>query len=393
MPTAIPTELLDDSSAGLRPLKILQLVSGTDVNGALVHCRLLARELAKRGHLVSIGCRAGSWLWNQMDDSSVRLITCDMKRRPVSRMQSFADWIRREKFDVMQTHMSSANLFGVLMKQMTGVPVVATAHSRHIQPHWRFNDHVIANSAVTQRYMRRVNRVNPQRLTTVHCFVDDEKFREQETIIYRGLRRQWRFQLDARVVVIAGDVVPHKGHWYFFQCLPDLLKRFPDLQVVVVGRFKRDEKYTQKLRRFLLQHRILNRVKWIGRRNNMQEVLSAADLAVIPSLVESLGMVALECMAVGTPVVASRTGGLIELIENEQNGLLVPAKNPQAIGQAVTRLLKCEQLQTELVAGGKSVVATRFSTDVLVRQVEAVLRQTAGRVADVEDRSCSSSAA
>ena len=222
-----------------RPLKILQLVSGTDVNGALVHCRLLCRQLALRGHEVTVACRDRSWLWSQMDDSQVRMVTCEMNRRPFDDVRRFADWVRREEFDVMHTHMSSAHMFGIILKQLTGIPVVATAHSRHIQPHWHLNDHVIANSEATRRYHRRFNWLNPRRIETVHCFVDTRKFREPEPIIKRAIRRQWRFAPETRVLVVAGDVVPHKGHWYLFQALPELLDRFDDLRVVVVGRFGR----------------------------------------------------------------------------------------------------------------------------------------------------------
>lgn len=312
-----------------------------------------------------------------MDDSPVRLVTCRMRRWPLAELYRFANWIRREKFDVIHTHMSSAHMFGVIMKRMTGVPVVATAHSRHIQPHWRLNDHVIANSAATQRYQQRVNLVQSRRISTIHCFVDTCKFCEPDPVIYRGLRRQWHFQPDTRVMVIAGDVVPHKGHLFLFQCLPRLMRRYDDLRLVVVGRFQRRESYTRKLRNFLLQEGILKRVKWIGRRDNMHEILGAADLVIVPSIVESLGMIALESMAVGTPVIASRTGGLIELIEHERNGLLVPAKNSQAIGESVVRILDDLAFTRKLIAGGKQLVDQRFSPAVLARQVEDVLQQVA----------------
>jgi len=360
-----------------RRLKILQLVSGTDVNGALTHCRLLARELANLGHHVSIACRQNCWLWNQMEDSQVRMVTCSMKRWPLAELQRFAQWVRREQFDIMHTHMSSAHLFGILLKQMTGIPVVATAHSRHVQPHWRLNDHVIANSTVTARYHRRYNRVRPDRLATIHCFVDTDKFGSIDPVIYRGLRRQWRFTAETRVLMLAGDVVPHKGQWHLFQCLPELVRRFDDLRIVMVGRFKRGEPYTARLRNFQLEHKLWKRVRWIGRRNNMHEMLSAADVVVVPSIIESLGMVALESMAVGTPVVASRTGGLVELIENEHNGLLVPSKDSAAMTEAVTRVLSDKQLANDLVDEGRRVVAEQFSPLALARQVDEVLFQVA----------------
>lgn len=300
-----------------------------------------------------------------------------MKRWPLGELRRFANWVRRERFDVLHTHMSSAHMYGILLKQMTGIPVVATAHSRHVQPYWRLNDHVIANSGATRRFHRRVNRVRRDQISTIHCFVDTDRFCDPEPNIYRAIRRQWRFPATTRVIVMGGDVVPHKGHAYLFQALPELTQRFPDLRVVLVGRFRRGESCTNRLRQYLLDHQLYKRVKWIGRRNNMHEMLAAADLVAIPSLVESFGMVALESMAVGTPVIASQTGGLAEWIEHRRNGILVPPRNADAIAQAATELLEDAELRQTLISGGKQLVTTRFSPAALTRAIESVFHQVA----------------
>lgn len=359
------------------PLKILQLVSGIDVNGALVHCHLLSDGLARRGHHVTVACRSGSWLWSQLDERPVRLVTCRMNRWPLSQLTRFADWIRRERFDVMHTHMSSAHMYGIIMKRLTGVPVVATAHSRHVQPWWRLNDLIIANSNATRQFHQRVNRVRQDKIVTIHPFIDTDKFCEPEPHMYRAIRRQWRFPAEARVIVVAGDVVPHKGHTWLFQALPELTKAFPDLRVVLVGRFRRGESCTDRLRQFLIDQQLFKRVKWIGRRNNMQEMLGAADLVVIPSTVEAFGMVALESMSVGTPVIATNTGGLTELITHHQNGILVPPRNPQSLVQAVSRLLRDTGLREQLRVGGQRMIRDRFAPPVLTAEIERVLESVA----------------
>ena len=101
--------------------------------------------------------------------------------------------------------------------------------------------------------------------------------------------------------------------------------------------------------------------------------IRAADLVVMPSLVEAFGMVALESMAVGTPVVASETGGLKELITHRRNGLLVPPRNAPLLGGAITRLLTDPALRTQIVQGGLQTIQERFTPEVLTRQIETVL--------------------
>ena len=351
-----------------KPLKILQMVSGTVVNGALTHCRLLSGELAKRGHDVTIACRQGSWIWSQADDSSLRLVTCPMKRWPISKVRRFADWVTRESFDVIHTHMSSANLFGVLLKHLTGIPVVATAHCRHVQPHWYFNDLVLANSQATIDFQKRFNRVPDRRIELVPCFIDP-RFFNRNVAAHAALRRQWRFPADAQVIVIAGDVCNHKGHWYLFQALPKLCEQFPRLRVVVVGRFHRRENYCRRLREFQLANQLAKRVKWIGLRDNMPEVLSAADIVVQPSLVEAQGMIALESMAIGTAVIGSATGGLKDSIQDGWNGILVPTRNSASLFQAAKRLLGDNEQRKQICENGQTF-AQDFSLDSTVSRIE-----------------------
>jgi glycosyltransferase involved in cell wall biosynthesis len=358
-------------------LRILLITSGLDVNGALEHCRLLSRQLSRRGHEVTVLCRRRSWLWKRLDDIPVRVVESDMERWPLTRPLRVAAWARREGFDVMHTHMSRAHMYGIVLRHLTGIPVLATAHCQHLQPHWRANDHVIANSEATRRYLMRVNRVPARKVTTVHCFVDHERFARGDLHSRQGIRRQWRMTLEQPVIGVAGDVVRYKGHRFLFSALPALVREFPDLRMVVVGRFHRNEPCTQQLRRFQMQHGLQRRVKWIGRRDNMHQILAALDVVVMPSLVESMGMVALEAMAAGIPVVATRVGGLPELIEDGSSGLLVRPRDAGELSAAVGRILRDPELAERLRQGGRERAERAFSADRLTEKIERVYRQLA----------------
>jgi glycosyltransferase involved in cell wall biosynthesis len=169
--------------------------------------------------------------------------------------------------------------------------------------------------------------------------------------------------------------VPYKGHKYLFRALPELLRRFPDLKLVVVGRFSRKENCTRQLRMFQLKQGLVRRVKWLGRRDNMHQVMAALDVVVIPSLVESMGMVALEAMAAGTPVVAARTGGLNELIVDGKNGLLVNRKDPESLAAAVSLALSNSELAEQLAKEGRQWVADQFSPDRMTEKIETIYRE------------------
>lgn len=359
-------------------MRILQINSGTEINGAIMHTYLLSRQLRELGHDVSVVCRPGFWLWNHLDGTGVERVASQMVRRPLEILR-IARHVRRQQIDVIHTHMSRAHMFGLLLRMATGVPCVATAHNRHFQLHWRWNDFVIANSQATREFQIRVNRVSPARIQTVYCYSDLSRFQAVNAETRRRTRRELGINDQRPLIGIIGEVVKRKGHIYLIRALPEILRAYPDAQIALVGRFKRRERETQALRDFLAEQRLYRKIIWIGRRNNVQDFLAAMDVCVVPSIEEPLGLVAIEAQAAGTPVVVSDTGGLTEIVTHEQNGLVVPVKDSSAIAANVVRLLRDPDFATQLVANGRASVAERFAPEKLVLQVVDVLESVRRR--------------
>ena len=127
------------------------------------------------------------------------------------------------------------------------------------------------------------------------------------------------------------------------------------------------------------QPALANRVKWLGLRNNVQDYMAAFDLTVAPSIEEPLGMVALESLATGTPVVASNTGGLPEIVRPNETGLLVPPKNHDQLAQAIIAMAQDPETRERLGENGRRFVQENFDPEKLARQVESVFLKLAKR--------------
>jgi glycosyltransferase involved in cell wall biosynthesis len=360
-------------------VKILQIVSGQYVNGALVHVDLLTRELLKRGHEVQLLCRPRSWIWRRLHRTGIAKQKSELNRFPPNELLRIAHWIRQEGFDVIHTHMSRAHFFGILLSPLSGVPVVATAHTSHFQLHWRFNDLVIANSESTREYQRTRNGVPEKRLITIPCFIDLEKFSQTTAHTRHRMRRELGLRDGQPAVGVIGAVTPRKGQLELVQALPELVKRHPELKLIFIGQFERPCSYYKKIRKSLFEKKLFRRVIWVGRRNNVHELIQALDVCVVPSLKEPLGLCALEAMAAGVPVAAANVGGLREFVIPEHTGLLFDPQNAFDIADQVSRLLEDNGLRQTAIAGAHQMLQASFSPEAITGRIEAAYQSVVDR--------------
>ena len=359
-------------------LKILQIISGRDVNGAVMYCKFLSEQMQRFGHQVTVLCRPNVWIQQNLSPS-IEVFESDLSRRPLE-LRRVAKWIREQEFDVMHTHMSSAHFFGVVMRLMTRTPVVATAHQCSLQLHWWMNHHVIANSKSTANFQRRINRVPTSKLSTIYCFTDLDRFLNTTPKSVSVVQKEMQVNKDDFVVGMVGDVIPRKGHQYLFEAIEQIVAAVPNFKLVLVGRFSQNQPYVKRLENLQNQPALRNRVKWLGLRDNVQDFMAAFDLTVMPSLEEPLGLVALESLATGTPVVASNVGGLPEIVKPNDTGTIgVLQKIPSELARAVIAMAQDPAMRQRLGENGRQLVQENFSPEVLTRQVEIVFEQVVKR--------------
>lgn len=354
-------------------MKIMEIVSGHQVNGAVQHALLLARELSRRGHEITVVCRPNSWLSGQLAGEHVDVVHSDLHRWPLDELRRIASAAQSRGIAVLHTHMSRAHFFGVLLRRLCGIPCVATAHSRHIQLHWMFNDLVIAPSDATRRFHHRFNLVPAKRIETIPNFIDYHRLARYETQPRSRVRQQLGVGDDDQLLGVVGNVIPRKGQLDLIKALPRILPAAPRVKVVLAGELNRE--YARECREWAALLEVSERIIWAGARNDIPDLLGALDLFVLPSLEETFPLSILEAMAAGVPVVATSVGGVSECIESEVNGLLVPPARPDALAGAIVRVLASPDDARRLTAQGRRVVVDRYSSEAVVTRVEQAFQR------------------
>ena len=361
-------------------LNILQIISGRSVNGALVYCKILSERLSAKGHNVTIVCRPKSWVAANVNRSKIRVVESSMAKFPLSEFNRIRAIMNQEETHLIHSHMTRAQNFAIGLKMLTGVPVVATAHNRHFEIHWNFNDFVIANSKSTYDYHSRINRVPPSRMETIHCCADFDRFEKVDEESIAGVRSRLRLCADDFLVCVVGEFAIRKGHVHLIKALPKIVEQVPNLKVVFVGRFGRKQPHVRQMRKMILERGLQGRIKWVGRQSNVADYMAASQMTIVPSIEEPLGLVAIESQLANTPVVASATGGLKEIVKHEETGLLFSNSKHDALADSVIRLAHDEALRNRLAEQGLNYASTNFAPGRLIDQVEAVYNRILAQI-------------
>jgi glycosyltransferase involved in cell wall biosynthesis len=171
-----------------------------------------------------------------------------------------------------------------------------------------------------------------------------------------------------------GALAPQKGHEHLLRAMAVLSTPFPQLHLALLGEGDRQEYILDEARNL----GIGDRVHLAGFREEIPEANAAFDVAVLPSVAgEGSPAVVKEAMAMGVPVVATRIGGVGEILENERQGLLVPPDDEAALAEALGSLLRDPERRRTLGAAGRSRVE-EFSMEQMIRRTEDVYKRLCG---------------
>jgi glycosyltransferase involved in cell wall biosynthesis len=184
---------------------------------------------------------------------------------------------------------------------------------------------------------------------------------------------------NSTIVTVIGRLVPRKGQDVFLRAIALLAQQSLDVHGVLAGdvpsdpvHARRYNAYKAELEQLACQPTLQGRITFLGHRDDVQSVLAASDIVVMPSFAEPFGLVILEALAAGAPIVASNAGGHPEVIENGVTGLLVPPGDAARFAAAIRRLIEDPDVRSGIATRGRQGVLVKFSEDSLAAQLESI---------------------
>ena len=174
--------------------------------------------------------------------------------------------------------------------------------------------------------------------------------------------------ISGRLVVgTVGWLLPIKGPMHLLNAMESILKDYPETTLVFVGKGDLEA----ELRARALEMGVSDRVKILGWRDDIPEIMQILDVFVLPSLNEGMGRVLVEAMASGKPVVASRAGGIPDLVKPGRNGFLVEPGDENGLAAAIEELLIDRKMRAQMGEKGR-VIARDFDVNTMIEKIEAL---------------------
>lgn len=289
----------------------------------------------------------------------------------------------RQKIQIVHTNSYVPGNYARLAAAALRVPVIIDhwhgfshfSRKRRYICRWlgRVTDLSLAVSRGVRDYIIERCSLDPAKVRVVPNGVDVARLRQHRP--RTEVRRELGLTPKTRVVGLVARL-DHwgKGHREFFTALAALPEGYP-VEALIIGGGRREA----EIKGLTAELGLAGRVHFLGQRDDIPDLLAALDIFVLPSHSEGVSLALLEAMAAGLPVIATAVGGLPEVVTDGDNGLLIPAKEPQALAAALERLLADPDFGNKLGENARRQVETNFSLDRLGREINEIYRESVAK--------------
>lgn len=349
-------------------MKVLHLETGRHLYGGARQVAYLIEGLKAHGVTSLLGAPAESRILETSSEHCAAIIPLQTEKGTgFGLYREVRAAIRQYHPDLLHVHSRrlAVDFWGALAARREKIPAVLSRRVDNPEPGWLARlkyalfDHVITISEGIRRVLLREG-VAPEHVTTVRSAIDIEEFTTH--CDRTAFLETFKQPDDALTIGVIAQLIPRKGHRHLLSILPELHREFPDLRVLIFGQGPLQVSLTQAIEDAGLN----DIVKLAGFRTDLPRWLPCLDLVVHPADMEGLGVSLIQAAASGVPIVASRAGGMPEVVHHEENGLLIEPGNTVELKAALERLLADPSLRKRMGQASRALAESSFSNSVMV---------------------------
>ena len=371
----------------MKKIRVLNIHTLPVISGSGLAVCLMMTGLDKDRYEVEFACASGGPLIDKVSQAGIkvfRLRNLVQPIRPVSDILALIEMIFliiRRRYTIVHTHNSKAGIIGRVAAKISGVPVIVhTIHGFAFHDFEKpfkkrifiwierlaalFTDRLFVISIPLREWGLKVGIGGPEKYALNYDGIEVEKFaKEFDQVKIRG---EFGISQDDKVVGMVAKLWEGKGHKYLLEAAVDIVKIIPNVKFMLVG----DGYLKEYLTEYVGKLGIFDYVIFTGFREDIPEITSIFDIACLPSLFEGMGRVLLEAQISAKPIVATRVGGIVELVKDNETGFLVRPADVNGLKEAIIRLLEDGALAKKMGEAGRQHLDEKFSSARMVENID-----------------------
>lgn len=355
-----------------RPLSILHVSTETGWRGGEQQVKLVTDGLLARGHTVRVLSPPGAKLLADRQSAGVGIpMPVRFGEWDFSAWKLIERTAREMRADLVHAQTSHAHSLALHAAKKLNIPLVVSrrvdfpvginffSRRKYLSPAVRY----IAISHAIKDVLMQAG-ISGQNIHIAHSGVDPNRYPHRGDTRDEELARHWGAAPAVPLIVNAAALTDHKDQATLLRAAAVLKERAVPFHLVIAGSGELEAEL------LALRHELsLEKEVTFPGYVDLSTLYPAADLFVISSHLEGLCTSILDAMSVGIPVVATRTGGIPEIVRHEENGLLAPPRDPSALADQIARLLASDDLQEKFRAAARNTVASQFTNETMVTGV------------------------
>ena len=367
-------------------MKVLQILPELNIGGVERGTVDLAGELIRRGHQALVISNAGS-LVEELENLGVRHIKLSVHKKSLFsillNIPKVAKILQEEKVDIIHARSRIPALIAYLACRRAGTNFVTTCHGYYSRNFFSrvmgWGKCVIVPSNIIAGHMIEDFGVPKEQIRLIPRGVDLKEFtfyqKSKNPCLPAGRKNHPSTSLGTRrlntfTVGVIGRLTPLKGHKYFLQALAKAIRVLPQIRALIVGDISPGkEKYKEELQMLTRRLSLDRYVEFVGRTDNVPRILSRLDVLILPTVTqEAFGRVLIEAGASGVPVIATRVGGVVDIIQDGINGILVQPKDSAELAKAMVRLHNEPEFANKLTLAARKNVEQNFTLEQMAQR-------------------------
>lgn len=365
-------------------IKILYLITGLNIGGAEIVLRNLLNGLDKeRFEPVVLSITPIGEIGEKIREDGFRVLELGVKNKwnflPILKLVKI---IRQEKPTILHCHLFHAIFLGRIIGKFCRVPIIiSTIHNEYFggvlrEKLLRYTDRFCNLSTnVSQKAAEIIIQkkiVPANKIEVVYNGINLKDFEIKRNEVCQRIHKELDIKENQPLLVSVGRLTKQKGYVYLFNAIKKVKIKYPNLVLIILG----EGKDRGKLEREIKERKLKENIFLLGNKNNVPEYLATADVFVLASLWEGFGLVVAEAMASGLPVIATKVGGIPEIIIDNKNGFLVEAQNSNALTEKIDYVLSLPMDERKKIGRrARQTIEQKFSLENMVHNYEILYQR------------------